>query len=47
MGCGHTTLRLWPLVVMSAVMLVGLFAIRSLGGAASTLVREGLEGDDV
>ena len=42
-----TRLSAWPLVVMSAVMLVELFVIRSLGGAASTLVREGLEGDDV
>jgi hypothetical protein len=32
---------------MTAVMLVGLFVIRPLGSAASTLVREGLEGDDV
>jgi hypothetical protein len=31
---------------MSAVMLVGLFVIRALGGAASTLVGEGPEGDD-
>jgi len=40
-------LSAWPLVVMSAVMLAGLFVIRSLGGAASTLVGEGPEGDDV
>jgi hypothetical protein len=32
---------------MSAVMLVGLFVIRSLGGAASTLTGEGPEGDEV
>lgn len=36
-----------PLVVMSAVMLVWLFVIRSLGGATSTLVGEGPEGDDI